>query len=82
MSWSNPRAPQINPTIRHPPQPYQAPTSGTIEERLADVSRAINQKADRMGTPNFTAIQLTSENGLPYLLYVDAQGNLRCVAST
>lgn len=82
MSWSNPRAPQINPKVRHAPQPYQAPTSGSIEDRLADVSRAINAKADRIGIPNFTAIQLTSENGLPYLLYVDSQGNLRCVPST
>jgi hypothetical protein len=64
--------------LRYPPQPYAAPTAGTVDERLADIAKAINSKADRIGIPNVTAIQMTGQNGLPYLLYVDATGTLKC----
>jgi hypothetical protein len=74
--------PGLSAKLRYPPRPYQAPTSGTVEERLADISREINNKADRTGIPNFTAIRLTGENGLPYHIYVDATGALRCVPAT
>lgn len=70
--------PAITPKLRHPPAPYVAPQIGTVEERLADIARAINTKADRVGIPNVTAIQMTSETGLPFLIYVDATGTLRC----
>jgi hypothetical protein len=49
-----------------------------VDERLADIAKAINTKADRIGIPNVTAIQMTGQNGLPYLLYVDATGALKC----
>jgi len=55
-----------------------APTAGSVDERLADIAKAINTKADRIGIPNVTAIQMTGQNGLPYLLYVDATGTLKC----
>ena len=76
------RTPAIHAKLRHPPQPYTAPTGGTIDERLSDIARAINAKADRVGIPNVTAIQMTSEAGLPYLIYVDATGSLRCTPVT
>jgi hypothetical protein len=72
------RAPAIHTQLRYPPQPYAAPTAGSVDERLADIAKAINSKADRIGIPNVTAIQMTGQNGLPYLLYVDATGTLKC----
>lgn len=72
------RTPAIHAQLRHPPAPYTAPTGGTIDERLADIAEAINRKADRVGIPNLAAIQLTGQDGLPYLLYVDATGTLKC----
>ena len=74
--------PGLSPQRRHPPAPYVAPTNGTVEERLADIARAINGKADRVGIPNVTALQMTSESGLPFLIYVDSAGTLRCVPVT
>jgi len=72
------RTPAIHTQLRYPPQPYTAPTAGSVDERLADIAKAINTKADRIGIPNVTAIQMTGQNGLPYLLYVDATGVLKC----
>lgn len=72
------RTPAIHVQLRHPPQPYVAPVNGTVEERLADIARAINTKADRVGIPNVSAIQMTGQDGLPYLIYVDATGVLKC----
>ena len=82
MSDTTPRVPGLNPALRQAPRIYAAPTAGTIDERLADISRELNTKANRAGIPNFTAIQLTGENGLPYLLYVDAAGTLRVTPVT
>lgn len=70
--------PAIHQKLRHPPQSYVAPTGGTVDERLADIARAINRKADRVGIPNVSAIQMTGQDGLPYLIYVDATGTLKC----
>ena len=77
MSDATPRVPGLNAQLRQAPRIYSAPTSGTVEERLADISRELNTKATRAAIPNFTAIQLTGENGLPYLVYVDSAGVLR-----
>jgi hypothetical protein len=73
-----PRVPGLSPRRYQPAAPYRAPEGGTIEQRLADIAEAINGKADRVGTPNFTAITLHGENGTDYLIYVDAAGTLRC----
>lgn len=82
MSGPTPRVPGLDPKLRYAPRPYAAPTSGTVEERLADISRELNTKATRATIANFTAIQLTGENGLPYLVYVDSAGVLRCTPVT
>lgn len=77
-----PRVPAISPKRRRPAAPFVAPSSGSIEERLAAIAQEINRKADRVTIPAVTAIEMTSEAGTPYLVYVDAQGNLRTVAMT
>jgi len=70
--------PGLSPRRYHPVPHYRAPDGGTIEQRLDDIAQAINTKADRVGVPNFTAITLHGQNGLDYLLYVDATGVLKC----
>lgn len=76
------RAPSISPQIRRPPQQYQPAQGVSLEQHLSDIAEAVNRKADIAGIPNFGAIQLTSEAGLPYLIYVDAAGHLQCVPAT
>lgn len=76
------RTPQISPKRRQPPAPFRPATGGSVEQRISDLADAINRKADTRGVPNFTAINLTGEDGKPYLIYVDAAGTLRCVPVT
>jgi len=70
--------PGLSPRRYHPVAAYQAPTSGTLDERLDDIAQAINAKADRIGIPAFTAITLHGHNGQDYLVYVDNAGVLKC----
>lgn len=72
-----PRVPGLSPRRYRPTPPYEAPTAGTIDERLAHVAHAINRKADLRGVPNFTAITLHGANGQDYIVYVDSAGVLR-----
>ena len=77
MSGSRPRAiPSPSPTQHSlAPAPFIAPQNGTIEQRLAQMAEAINQKADR-NTPVFYWIKLVAPNGTTYAVSVDDIGNL------
>lgn len=72
-----PRVPAPSPDqFAHPPAPFVAPLAGDIEQRLSLVAAAINRKADRTATPNFTWVTLVSPNGTNYAVSVDDSGNL------
>ena len=61
----------------HPAPPFQAPTSGTIDERLANIATAINRKADQgvQGTAQHF-LALISPNGTTYRIEIDNAGAL------
>ena len=63
-------------TLRHPPAPFTAPMSGTLEQRLAAVAEAINRKADANGAAVFPFIGLRSPDGSTWKLSVDDTGAL------
>jgi hypothetical protein len=62
---------------RHPPPPFQAPVSGSIDQRLADLAAAINRKADA-GLANTAVhfIGMIAPDGSTWRLYVDSSGAL------
>ena len=71
-----PRVPSPSPTQHAmPPAPFVAPVSGNIDQRLAQIADAINQKADR-NTPVFYWVKLISADGTTWALSVDNGGNL------
>lgn len=71
-----PRIPSPSPAqFVAPPAPFMAPVSGSIEQRLAQMAAAINQKADAQ-TPVFAWVKLVSPNGTTYAVSVDDTGNL------
>jgi hypothetical protein len=61
----------------HPVPPFQAPLSGTLEERLANMATEINRKADQgvQGTA-YPFIALTSPNGQTWRVEVTDAGVL------
>ena len=75
-----PRVPSPSPTQHsQAPAPFIAPVSGDIDQRLAQIAAAINQKADR-NTPSFIWIKLISPNGTAYAVSVDDNGALHTTA--
>jgi hypothetical protein len=63
--------------LRHPPAPFTAPVSGSIEQRLAAVADALNRKADVNGAAVFPFIGLRSPDGSTWKLSVDNAGTLQ-----
>ena len=61
------------------PAPFVAPVSGNIDQRLAQIADALNQKADR-NTPVFYWVRLVSPSGALFALSVDDLGNLHTTA--
>ena len=61
--------------ISRPPAPFQAPTGGSIDERLAIMAQEINRKANagRAG-PSYSFIGLISPNGTTWRVTVDDAG--------
>lgn len=75
------RAPRVIPSpspTQHStsPAPFVAPVTGDIDQRLAEVANAINEKADR-NTPVFYWIRMISANGTTWAVSVDDAGVLR-----
>jgi hypothetical protein len=61
----------------HPPAPFSAPTSGTIDQRLADMAAAINRKADAgIQGPAFHFVALIDTTGQTWKVTVDSAGAL------
>jgi hypothetical protein len=58
-----------------PPAPFVAPTSGDIDQKLAQIAEAINRKADA-NTPTFAWIKLLAPDGSTWALSVDINGAL------
>ena len=61
----------------HPAAPFQAPVSGSIDQRLADMAAAINRKADA-GLANTAVhfIGMIDDTGQTWRLSVDSAGVL------
>ena len=61
----------------HPAPPFQAPMSGSLDERLANIAEAINRKADQgvQGTAQHF-LALISPNGTTYRIEIDNAGAL------
>jgi hypothetical protein len=61
----------------HPPPPFQAPMSGTIDERLANIATAINRKADQgvQGTATHF-LALIAPDGSTWRIEIDTAGVL------
>lgn len=74
------RAPRVIPSpspTQHStsPAPFVAPVTGDIDQRLAEIANAINEKADR-NTPVFYWVRLIAPNGGTWAVSVDDIGNL------
>jgi hypothetical protein len=62
--------------LRHPPAPFTAPASGSLEQRLAAVADAINGKASALVAPAYPSLALISQDGKTWALTVDNAGTL------
>jgi hypothetical protein len=61
----------------HPPAPFTAPTSGDLDQRLADMAAAINRKADQgvQGTAS-RFLALIAPDGSTWRIEIDVAGAL------
>jgi len=68
--------------VSRPPAPFQAPTGGSLDERLSVIAQEINRKANAGGAgPAYHFIGLISENGTTWRLTVDDSGILHTEAT-
>jgi hypothetical protein len=59
----------------HPQPPYRAPTTGTLEQQLADMAAAISRKADGgHATTAVPFIGMVAPDGSTWKLSVDVTG--------
>lgn len=65
-----------------PASPFVAPTSGDIEQRLAELVQMINSKADTLQRPVYPAIGLIAPNGTVYQVTVDNAGVIHTATLT
>ena len=63
-------------TVRHPPAPFTAPVSGSIEQRLAAVADAINSKASAAVAPAYHSLALISADGTTWAITVENVGGV------
>jgi hypothetical protein len=59
-----------------PPAPFVAPTTGTIDQRLARFADAINRKADQTLMPVYSAVRLIAPDGSVWALTISDAGAL------
>jgi hypothetical protein len=62
--------------LPRPPAPFSAPTSGTIDQKLAEIANAINGKASATHPPAYQFMGLVSPNGTLWRITVDDSGVL------
>jgi hypothetical protein len=62
--------------LYHPPAPFSAPTTGDINQRLAEIVDALNRKANANGATVFPFIGLMAPDGSTWKLSVDNAGAL------
>lgn len=68
--------------VRHPAAPFSAPTSGSIDERLAIIAAELNRKANSgIAGPSYAFLGLLSPNGTAWRLTVDDAGVLHTEAT-
>lgn len=63
--------------VSRPPAPFQAPTGGSLDERLSVIAQEINRKANAGGAgPAYHFIGLISPNGTTYRVSVNDAGTI------
>ena len=63
--------------LSHPPAPFTAPVSGTLDQRLAGIAAAINKKADAgVQGAAYHFLALIDPTGATWRITVDAAGAL------
>jgi hypothetical protein len=69
--------------VRHPPAPFQAPTSGTVDERLAAIAAELNRKANSgIAGPSYKFLGLIAPDGSTWQLTIDNAGALHTTRAT
>lgn len=64
------------PVIRHSPAPFTAPTSGDLEQRLAQIVGYINSVRSVAIRPTVAALTMTDETGQSWSVTIDSTGAL------
>jgi hypothetical protein len=62
--------------LYHPPAPFSAPTTGDINQRLAEVANAINAKASATVPTAFKFLGLIDSTGQTWKVTIDTAGVL------
>ena len=62
--------------LYHPPAPFTAPTTGDIDQRLAEMANAINAKASASVPTVFKFLGLQDSTGQTWKITIDAAGVL------
>ncbi len=61
--------------VSRPPAPFQAPTAGSIDERLAIMAQEINRKANAgLAGPAYSFLGLIAPDGSTWRVSVDNAG--------
>jgi len=68
--------------LSRPPAPFQAPTAGSIDERLAIMAQEINRKANAgLAGPSYAFLGLRSPDGTNWRVTVDDAGVIHTEAT-
>jgi hypothetical protein len=63
--------------VSRPPAPFQAPTSGSIDERLSIMAAEINRKANAGGAgPSYAFLGLRSPDGTSWRVSITDAGTI------
>ena len=65
-----------------PPAPTSTPSSGSLNQRLAQLAVAVSRKADMTSVPVYQAIRLVAADGSTWQITVDPGGGLHTEAVT
>ena len=68
--------------VSRPPAPFQAPTAGSIDERLSIIAAEINRKANAgLAGPSYSFLGLRSPDGTNWRVTVDDAGVIHTEAT-